>query len=1417
MASPSTNENNIPLNTIIHMLTIKLGSTNYLLWKNQIIPILSYQNLLNHVDGTGIAPPSTRLEADKIVDNPDYSAWVLADQKTVIILHASLSEEAVTLIVGLSTARQIWTALEAAYGNSSIERVHTIRDQLRLIQKGSKSVAEYGRLFKNLCDQLAAIGHPVDESDQLHWFLCGLGPSFETFSTTIRSARPAPSFADLLARTESHELFSQALHRSSSPTVAFTATHQSQPSAGRGRGGRSSRAPNQNGGRGRGRRPPHCQLCRTNGHYANLCPQLSSFASRPPAVNDELAKAFAAHCHVTTATPDWYVDSGATDHMTATSDNVTNATPASGTNFVTFGNNQGLPISHTGSSRLHHNLVLNNILVVPRLTKNLLSVSKLTRDNHVDVLFSYPHFVVQDRTTKQVLAQGKCDQGLYVLQSSPQALIASNKTPKASFETWHSRLGHVNFDTLFYLHKLGLLSFTALLPKPGVCLSCQMAKNHKLPFELNHKRAAHPLELIHCDVWGPSPVESHDNFRYYIVFVDDHSRFSWLYPLSRKSDVYKAIEVFVAFVQTQFSCKIKVFQSDGGTEFVNHRVRALFDANGTLHRLSSPYTPPQNARAERKHRHIVETGLAMLFNANLPSTFWVDAFTSAVHIINRLPTKVLDGKSPFEILYHRVPDYSTFRTFGCRVFPYLRHYSEHKLAPRSLPCVFIGYSSKYKGFRCLDPVTSRIYVSSHAQFDEKMFPFSSSTIAEPNPDLPVLTFSDFPILQPTNPPISSCQPPAPTSSPCPLCMDSPLTPPSIAQSLAPQPTPPTVPAPPTTTPLVSAAHPTSPTVPASPTTTPLFTAAQPTSPTIPAPPIIQQPPVSAPTNSSHPMITRAKAGIFKPRHIADLSQLNHLPLHSALYATTDPTSFKTAERDPKWVRAMQQELDALRKNNTWSLVPRPINRKIVGSKWLYRTKFHSDGSVERYKARLVAQGFSQTPGLDYSHTFSPVVKASTVRVILSLAVINKWNLHQLDVNNAFLHGHLDECVYMEQPPGFAHPNFPHHVCKLNKALYGLKQAPRAWFHRLSTFLLANGFKGSRADTSLFVFKRDTCIMYMLVYVDDLILTGSDEKIIVTPHFQSWKSSGAWLEIYFCLIWVTKFGGLSVKCFLRTYREREEATLEEKIRVSIGGLESSSREIVRVFVIKAFLEREKLKFEAPGSASSVYEKEGEEMVVQKVGIDIVTRSTMNQLGCVWGSITIGRVYVLKFEGKKDPVVNTHRIIETEGVIHIGWHDRIRSQVVIRRFELRSSLHGLWGIVDSSSNLSGGELTIEGDGRDHRRSGHSKGSVGASERLRVDVGVRGRDEAEPSRVVPRLGDFGDEILFLRTYREREEATLEEKIRVSIGGLESSSREIVRVFVIKAFLEREKLKFEAPGSASSVYEKEGEEMVVQKVVWF
>jgi len=171
-------------------------------------------------------------------------------------------------------------------------------------------------------------------------------------------------------------------------------------------------------------------------------------------------------------------------------------------------------------------------------------------------------------------------------------------------------------------------------------------------------------------------------------------------------------------------------------------------------------------------------------------------------------------------------------------------------------------------------------------------------------------------------------------------------------------------------------------------------------------------------------------------------------------------------------------------------VPRPPRANVVTGKWIFKHKFQSDGSLERYKARWVLRGFTQRPGVDFDETFSPVVKPATVRTVLSLALCRRWPIHQLDVKNAFLHGDLTETVYCQQPSGFedaAHPDF---VCLLKKSLYGLKQAPRAWYSRMASYLLSIGFVEAKSDTSLFIYQRGSDTAYLLLYVDDIVLTAS---------------------------------------------------------------------------------------------------------------------------------------------------------------------------------------------------------------------------------------------------------------------------------------------------------------------------------------
>jgi len=248
----------------------------------------------------------------------------------------------------------------------------------------------------------------------------------------------------------------------------------------------------------------------------------------------------------------------------------------------------------------------------------------------------------------------------------------------------------------------------------------------------------------------------------------------------------------------------------------------------------------------------------------------------------------------------------------------------------------------------------------------------------------------------------------------------------------------------------------------------------------------------------HGMTTRSQNLIHKPYTFTD-GRVKYPP-PQALTATIaahedEPTCYSQASKNPEWRAAMNNEFDALLKNGTWSLVPFSPQMNVVGSKWVFRIKRKANGDIERYKARLVAKGFHQQPGIDFAETYSPVVKPITIRTVLSIAVSAGWEIRQVDVSNAFLHGLLQETVYMAQPPGFQHPQYPAAVCKLRKAIYGLKQAPRAWFSRLSARLIDLKFTSSKSDSSLFIYKAKGITIFVLIYVDDIIITGSHPETI----------------------------------------------------------------------------------------------------------------------------------------------------------------------------------------------------------------------------------------------------------------------------------------------------------------------------------
>ena len=234
---------------------------------------------------------------------------------------------------------------------------------------------------------------------------------------------------------------------------------------------------------------------------------------------------------------------------------------------------------------------------------------------------------------------------------------------------------------------------------------------------------------------------------------------------------------------------------------------------------------------------------------------------------------------------------------------------------------------------------------------------------------------------------------------------------------------------------------------------------------------------------------KVKFGIEKVVNYSNLDT-DSFCFDSNLNKSVEPTCYEEAILNPHWIDAMNAAIEALNKNKSWIITVLPAKRKAIGYKWIYKIKYKPNGEIDRYKARLVAKGFNQRESIDYNETFSPVVKMAIVRILIALAVKNKWPLFQLDVNNDFLYGELDEDIYMTIPKGFANKDNKNMVCKLTKSLYGLKHAPRKWNEKLVSALKEHGFVQSISDHSLFTKSKDDKFIALLLYVDEIVLIGN---------------------------------------------------------------------------------------------------------------------------------------------------------------------------------------------------------------------------------------------------------------------------------------------------------------------------------------
>ncbi|CAL9016053.1 unnamed protein product, partial [Prunus brigantina] len=421
---------------------------------------------------------------------------------------------------------------------------------------------------------------------------------------------------------------------------------------------------------------PDCEYCGDPRHTRETCFKLHGYpdwwATRGQRNTTSNGTGYGFHTSTKIDSKGWIIDSGATDHMTFDPDDFLNTTQPRRT-CIANANGVTYPVTGAGTVELSSSLSLSNTLLVPSLSNKLLSVSQLTEQLNCCVLI-YPSFcLLQDIHTKEILGRGTKRGGLYYVDDFSLG-VANNVThtfdsKQQQIWLWHRRLGHPSFS---YMKHLIPDLFSGFKDSDFTCDTCILAKSHRVPYPLSTNKCTTPFTLIHSDVWGPSPITAPSGVRWFVTFIDDCTRMTWLYLLKNKNEVFSRFQSFHNQMKTQFNAQIQILRSDNGGEFVNHDFQTYFQQHGIIHETTCPQTSQQNGVAERKNRHLLETAQALLIGAHVPRHHWDDAIVTAVHLINRMPSGVLTFKTPLQVLAQHKPLPSvlvlTPRIFGCLFF-----------------------------------------------------------------------------------------------------------------------------------------------------------------------------------------------------------------------------------------------------------------------------------------------------------------------------------------------------------------------------------------------------------------------------------------------------------------------------------------------------------------------------------------------------------------------------------------------------------------------------------------------------------------------------------------------------------------------------------------------------------------------------
>src|SRR5882762_2597585 len=565
--------------------------------------------------------------------------------------------------------------------------------------------------------------------------------------------------------------------------------------------------------------------------------------------------------------------------------------------------------------------------------------------------------------------------------TQPQLQFAKiTSTLPLNYELWHRRLAHINHDGVKKLIAqelvTGIKLDSRIAPDP-ICEPCLAGKMKANPFPATGHIAAKPLDLIHIDVHEPVHVQSHSGHKYYALFVDDCTKFKVGIPMKKKSKTFSAFLKFEAYAENQFKDTIKAIQDDKGGECMSKEFNDHCHKKGIVRRHTVRNRPQQNGSAENGNKVIGERITSMLSEANLPMQFWAEALLALMHVWNRCPTSALKGKTPYELWLKLKPDVSHLRVWGCLAYVHIQKDKRKGFSPHMEKGIFIGYPDGYKGWKFYIPSTKKAVISERADFDERYFPGlkKDSLAALPNnyypPAAPPQIVQMPELAGDDAPPTAHAEPIVPAPAPVPIPEVQNEEDNDIPDIPDPNPDPPAAPPQPTPEPLPRHSN----------------HNRNPSGEWWK----IRNPPPQVPEDSDDEL------GFT----VIDIEPDWESVEFAGISAGTDPHTYKQAMNSQDvlhWKKAMLDEINALLKNGTWNVVRLPEGEKAIGSGWVFKIKQNADGSIERYKGRFVAKGFSQHPGLDFTEVFAPTVPMATICLILAIAAIEGLHLCSVDID-----------------------------------------------------------------------------------------------------------------------------------------------------------------------------------------------------------------------------------------------------------------------------------------------------------------------------------------------------------------------------------------------------------------------------------